>query len=98
MATVKAYATNLRAAAHDVSLKLGFDARQAELPLRAVLTAVCVLLGGVLRILFAKGVATDAEMNAVFTALRNADYPQLPAAAPPVTEDDPDPAPPDLGA
>lgn len=98
MATVKAYATSLRAAAHDVSLKLGFDARQADLPLRAVLTTVCVLLGGVLRVLFTKGVATDAEMNQIFSGIRSAEYPQLPASAPMVTEDNPDPAPPDLGA
>lgn len=98
MATVKTYATTLRAVAHDVSLKLGYDARLAPLELRAVLTTVCVLLGGVLRILFAKGVATDAEMNQVFTGIRDAQFPQLPASPPMVTEDNPDPAPPDLGA
>jgi hypothetical protein len=98
VATVKTYATTLRATAHDVSLKLGYDVRQADLPMRAVLTTVCVLIGGVLRILFTKGLATDAEMNTVFTGIRSADYPQLPASAPVVTEDNLNPAPPDLGA
>jgi hypothetical protein len=66
--------------------------------LRAVVTTVCVLLGGVLRILFTKNLATDAEMNTVFTNIKNAEYPQLPATAPVVDENNTNPAPPDLGA
>lgn len=97
MATTKQYAISLYDAFTTVSSKLGHDVRQADLPLRTVVTTICVLLGGVLRILFTKSLATDAEMNAVFTNIRNAEYPQLPSTAPVVDENNPSPAPPDLG-
>lgn len=97
MATTKAYATILRDTANAVGLKLGYDLRQADQPMRVALTTVCVLLGGVLRVIFSKNLATDAELNAVFTAVKNADYPVLPSTAPPVDENNPDPVPPDLG-
>lgn len=97
MATIKQYATTLRDVGNDISLKMGYDLRQADLPVRALFTTVCVLVGGVLRVLFTKGVATDAEMNTIFTNIRNADYPQLPATPPTVGEDGTVPAPPDLG-
>lgn len=97
MATVKQYATGLRDHGHTISLKLGYDLRQADLPVRALFTTVCMLLAGVVRLLFAKGVASEAEINTLFTNIAGAEYPQLPATAPPVGEDGNDPAPPDLG-
>jgi hypothetical protein len=98
VATTKQYALSLYDAFAAVSSKLGYDVRQADLPLRTVVTTTCVLLGGVLRILFTKNLATDAEMNTVFTNIKNAEYPQLPFTAPVVDENNPSPAPPDLGA
>lgn len=97
MGTIQQYATTLRDVGHDISLKMGYDLRQADLPVRALFTVTCMLIGGVVRVMFNKGVATDAELNTVFTNIRNATYPTLPAVAPPVGEDGTVPAPPDLG-
>jgi hypothetical protein len=98
VATIKQYALSVYDTFTAVSSKFGHDVRQADLPVRAVVTTTCVMLGGVLRVLFTKNLATDAEMNTVFTNIKNAEYPQLPLTPPVVDENNPNPAPPDLGA
>ena len=98
MATIKQYATQLWKVQSAVSQKLGYDLRQAELPIRALAVSVCVTLGCVLRILFLKGTATDNEMNTVLSNARDAEYPQLPYRPPVIDEEHLDPPDPDLGS
>lgn len=98
MATIKQYAINVWQTQQIVSRKLGYDFRVAELSTRVLVASTSIMIGSVLRILFLKNVATDAEMQAVFTAVRDADYPQLPFGPPQVPEDDTEMPPPDLGA
>lgn len=97
MASIKTYAVQVWQTQKSISQKLGYDIRQADLPVRAVAVSTCVLLGCVLRILFLKGTATDPEMAAVFGNARDADYPPLPTRVI-VDEDHPEPPDPDLGA
>jgi hypothetical protein len=97
MATIKQYASTVWDTQQEICRKLGFDPRVAELPARVMIASTAVMLGAVLRIIFLKNVATDTEMNAIFTALRNAEYPQLPFAPPAVPEDGSAIPPPDLG-
>lgn len=98
MATIKTYALQLWQVQRTVSQKLGFDLRQADLPMRALAMSTCVLLGCVLRILFLKGTATDTEMTTVFGNARDADYPPLPARPPVIDEENLNPPDPDLGS
>jgi len=97
MATVKVYAINVWKTQQAVSRKLGYDFRVADLPVRVMVASTSIMIGAVLRILFLKNVATDPEMDALFTGVQNADYPQLPHSPPQVPEDDSEIPPPDLG-
>lgn len=98
MATTKQYALQVWQAQRTVCGKLGFDIRTADLPYRAVMVSTCVMIACVLRILFLKNTATDTEMQTVFTNARDADYPVLDPFPPRITEDNIDPADPNLGA
>jgi hypothetical protein len=98
VATVKQYALQVWRTQTAVSQKLGYDLRQADLPLRAFAVSGAVITGCVLRILFLKGTATDNEMSTVFTNARDADYPQLPYGPPVIDEDNLEPPDPDLGS
>lgn len=97
MATTKQYALQLWQAQKVICHKLGFDPRTSDIAFRAVIISCCVMVGCVLRILFLKGTATDAEMQSVFSAARDADFPALNPSPPPINEDNLNPPDPDLG-
>jgi hypothetical protein len=98
MATIKQYALQVWRVQSAVSQKLGYDLRQADLPVRALAVSGAVVTGCILRILFLKGTATDPEMNTVLTNARDADYPQLPYRPPVIDEEHLEPPDPDLGS
>lgn len=97
MATVKQYAIEIWKVQQEVSRKLGFDFRVAELPVRVIVASTSIMIGAVLRILFLKNVATDTELQTLFANIRDAEYPQLPNMPPAVPEDEAEMPPPDLG-
>jgi hypothetical protein len=97
MATVKVYAISIWKVQQAVSRKLGYDFRVADLPVRVMVASTSIMIGAVLRVLFLKNVVTDAELETLFTAVADADYPQLPHSPPQVPEDDSEIPPPDLG-
>lgn len=79
MATVKQYTTRLRSAHERIALKLGTDMVSAPKELRVAVTGGLVLLAVVVKTLVDKGVVTDAELNATFTAVEEALYDDEPA-------------------
>lgn len=98
MASLKTYALSVWRVQGTVSRKMGYDFRVADLPVRVMCASTSVMIGAVLRILFLKGVATDAELTSLFDNVQDADYPQLPYAPPNVPEDGTEIPPPDFGA
>lgn len=98
MATVKQYAVRVWQVQQVVGRKLGYDFRLAELPVRAIVASTSIMIGTVLRVLFLKNVVTDAELEALFGNVRDADYPQLPYSPPQTPEDGSELPPPDLGS
>jgi hypothetical protein len=95
--STKDFAQKLYNASEVISLKFGSDLRQSDLPLRAAVATVCVLIGGTLRGLVMKGVATDTELVNHFTAIVNDSYPKLPLTAPVIDEENQNPTTPDVG-
>lgn len=94
MASTRTYATNLYGTFRTVSTKMGTDPLYSGPAARTFILTTCVLLAGVVRVLNAKGVATDAELSAQFDAIENAAY--LPIGATPAVPDgDDQPAPSD---
>lgn len=96
MATIKQYALNLWRTHATVTQKLGLEAVWGGLDKRAQILSTDVMLAGLIKVLTDKGVVTDSDLNAVYAAIRNADFPALPPAvsAPLDNETVPDP---DLG-
>lgn len=98
MAGIKVYSLSLWDAYRVISNKLGADVRTMDHPFRVLVVTTCIVMGTVIRIIFSKGLATDAEMNAIIQQVKDADFPQLPPNMPPITEDNfDDPMAPDLG-
>lgn len=79
MATIKAYARNLWNVHKIVSQKLGTDIRWGSSEARVAALTNDVCLAGIVKILTDKGLITDAELQAVFTTITNADFPRQPA-------------------
>lgn len=99
MAGIKVYSLSLWDAYRVISNKLGADVRTLDLPIRVVVVSTCILMGTIVRIIFAKGLATDPEMNAIIQQVKDADFPPLPTSMPPITENNAgDPMSPDLGS
>jgi hypothetical protein len=98
MATIKTYALSAWDAQQTISRKMGYDLAHADIAIRAVALSTCVIFGVVLRIFFNKGLATDAEMNAVLQNALSADYPLLQPVPPPTGDGSNVVPPPDLGA
>lgn len=94
MATIKQYARNLWQAHRAVARKLGTDPAVGSPDERIQILSTDVLLAGLCKALTDAGVLTDAQLNTVFTAVANADYPVQRAVLQP--EDGPAPDP-DLG-
>lgn len=76
MATVKQYAINLWKTHRAVAQKLGMNMAVGGPEERIRALSSDVLLAGLVKILTDKGVVTDAELNAMYTSLANADYPR----------------------
>lgn len=96
MATVKQYTIGLWRAHRTVSRKLGLAADWGSLDQRAGVVSTDVMLAGLIKLLTDAGVITDAQLNAMYTAIAAADYPKLPSMVP-NTEDGEPVAEPDLG-
>lgn len=96
MATVKQYAISLWRAHRAVCRKLGADLSWGDPTERIRVIGSDVMLAGLIKVLTDKSLVTDQELNAVFTAITNADFPALgPVSAPGPGQETPDP---DLGS
>lgn len=96
MATVKQYSRNLWTVQKTIMRKLGLDVLWGgpEDKIRAM--SGDVMLGTLIKLLTDKGVLTDAELNAAYTAVAAFDFPVIrDGPLPPLGEGDP--ADPDLG-
>ncbi len=94
MASLKTYAVELWKAHRVISGKLGMNIAVGPPEERVRALSTDLLVAGLCRVLFTKGLVTDAELNAVFTAIKDADLPRLTA----VMQDPDNPAPdPDIG-
>ena len=97
MATLKQYARQLWITQRSVCEKLGVKIAWSSLEQRVLVISSDVNLAMLVKILTDKGVITDAELQAVATQVRNADFPPL-VHFPPPDDDEfvtPDP---DLGS
>lgn len=96
MATIKAYTKSLWNVQKTVARKFGVDIRwgNSDIRIAALTTDVCI--AGIVKVLTDKGLITDAELQAVFTNIINADFPRQPLVVHAPGDDDviPDP---DLG-
>lgn len=93
MATIKQYAIQLWQTHKIVSRKLGADVSWGDISGRAGAMTESVMLAGLLKILVDKGVITNQDLTTAYTAITNADFPQLPNMVLPVdggTPPDPD--------
>jgi hypothetical protein len=96
MATVKQYALNLWRAHRAVCRKLGADLSWGDSTERIRMLGSDVMLAGLIKVLTDKSLVTDQELDTVFTAITNADFPVLsPVIAPEPGLETPDP---DLGS
>lgn len=96
MATIKQYASQLWATHKTIAQKFGVDVASADRLTRSVALAEDVMLGTLVKILVDKGLITNADLTAAYTAVTNATFPQLPAEVN-VTSDNPVAPDPDLG-
>lgn len=96
MATVKQYSLNLWKVQRTVMKKLGLDIAWAGPAEKVPAMASAVMLATLVKILTDKGVVTDAELNTAYTTVRDADFPIVWPAPPPMGEGEPED--PDLGA
>lgn len=94
MASTRTYAINLYETFRTVSTKMGTDPLYSSPTARTFVLTTCVLLAGVIKVLNAKGVATDAELNAQFNTIKNAAYPPI-GETPTAPDGDDQPAPAD---
>lgn len=96
MATVKQYTISLWRAHRAVCRKLGSDLSWGDPSERIRMIGSDVMLAGLIKVLTDKSLVTDQELNAVFTAITNTDFPALrPVTAPEPGQETPDP---DLGS
>lgn len=98
MATVKQYAIQLWQTQKTVSQKLGADIASSDTTSRVVAVTSDVMLAGLIKILVDKGVITNQDLTAAYTAITNASFPQLGPVVP-LSMGEGNPVPdPDLGA
>jgi hypothetical protein len=95
VATVKQYTLNLWRFQKTVCRKLGMDPSRGTDAEKAQIISGNVLTAVLIKILTDKGVMTDAELNAAYTAVAGADFPVLRTVLPEPGEGEPDD--PDLG-
>lgn len=96
MATIKQYAVQLWQTHKTVCQKFGVDVSTSDSRTRTMIVSEDVMLGTLMKILVDKGLITNAELTAAYTAVTNATFPPLPPEVV-VTSDGPPPADPDLG-
>lgn len=95
MATVKQYALSLWRTHRAVCRKLGADLSWGDPAERIRMIGSDVMLAALIKVLTDKSLVTDQELNSVFTAITNADFPVIrPVTAPEPGQETPDP---DLG-
>lgn len=97
MATVKQYTANLWKAHKVVCRKLGMDVSWGDPGERVRVVSSDVMLAGLLKILVDKGVISDADLTAAYTAITNATFPVLPPVGYPNFAEGDVAADPDLG-
>lgn len=68
MATLRQYATRMRATQNKVAVKLGSDLSTAPKELRVAVTSVLVVVAVLVKAIVDKGVLTDAELQTALTA------------------------------
>ncbi|MEH0574291.1 hypothetical protein QBA54_07305 [Streptomyces sp. B21-108] len=96
MATVKQYTLSLWRAHRAVCRKLGADLSWGDSTERIRMIGSDVMLAGLIKVLTDKGLVTDQELNTVFAAITNSDFPALsPVLAPEPGHETADP---DLGS
>lgn len=97
MATVKQYSLNLWKVQKVVMKKLGLDVTWGGPADKISAMGSDVMLAVLIKMLVDKGIVTDAELNAAYTAVASATFPPVIWPAPPPMGEG-DPADPDLGA
>lgn len=95
MATVKQYTLSLWRAHRAVCRKLGTDVSWGDSSERVRAVSSDLMLAGLIKVLTDKGLITDQELNAVYSAITTADLPALPPVGCPDTGQWP--SDPDLG-
>lgn len=97
MATLKAYTRNLWRVHRTVTAKLGLNVTWGVPEQRVLVIADDLMLAGLVKLLVDKGLITDAELNAMYSAVEALALPKQPAVVAAPSEDEA-PADPDLGA
>lgn len=84
MASVKTYAIQLWRVHRVVSRKLGADISWGSIDSRVNAITTDLMIATLIKVLTDKGVVTDQELQAMFTAVASADLPAQPNTVPPV--------------
>ncbi len=98
MASLKTYTLQLWRTHRDFAEKLGLKLGWSQLGFRVIALSNDLILAVLIKTLTDKGVLTDQELNAAYTAARALDLPQLPSEVPAPEGDNSTVPEPDLGS